>query len=249
MSMNDKKVLLLGSEGSIGKRYYSILKHLGVNLTCYDTCHRVLNPMYRQPYDYVLIATPTIGHITVIKDVMLYSPKARILCEKPISKNTTEIKEALNICPDLQMVFQYCMYWRNNTIGKGYDDLVKPYKTLNFTYSTYDFYNSGKDSLPWDAIQILALHKGPIEQVYLKNDSPIWNCVINGMRMSYQQMQYCYLDFMRDWLMGERFLKPETIIDIHNKVYVYLSEYVYEHQSNNRNPGKINIVEASRENF
>ncbi|MCB1198524.1 MAG: Gfo/Idh/MocA family oxidoreductase, partial [Deltaproteobacteria bacterium] len=94
-------ILLVGSEGSIGKRYQAVIRHLGLALFCKDL--DVEDAIEMSKIDRIIIATPTPTHKELI---LIYAKEKKpLLCEKPmmLSMDYTEIE---NI-PNLYMVCNY----------------------------------------------------------------------------------------------------------------------------------------------
>jgi hypothetical protein len=87
----------------------------------------------------------------------------------------------------------------------------------------YDYYNSGADGLAWDCIQLIHLAKSGVG--YLRNDSPIWDCMINGTRLNRELIDMCYVkmikDFESDGELYGRLWGSKDIEAAHNKVMAY----------------------------
>jgi hypothetical protein len=183
----------------MGRRYAAILRHLGIEPELYDLGERM--PV---DFDSVIIATPTHSHINNIEDLAFCG--VPILCEKPIA---TSVRLAMKACSlaadsgiDLEMVNQYAFLKGSPT---QWPDL-----------SSYNFYNHGKDGLPWDCISIVGLAKG---QVILEETSPIWRCVINGEEMSLADMDGAYIKMIDRWLNRDlQQLGKDYILGAHAKV-------------------------------
>jgi len=211
------EVLILGSEGSMGTRYKAILKYLGVNYSCYDsalenTYYKEL-PVYNH-YSHIIIATPTSTHYGYINSIGA-NYKGAVLCEKPIvigSKIDFPVQ-------DLSMVFQYAYLAFKNPIEELNADNMDFH--LDDVYSIYNYFRSGKDGLIWDCLQIIALHKGSIDNLMLKNSSPEWNCILNNKRLSLSNMDNAYVLAIKDWLTGNRF-DLSVIKKAHQKVEQYI---------------------------
>jgi hypothetical protein len=198
------KVLIVGSEGSMGKRYQAILKSLEVPFLTADVHHsveQIINLV--KECSAIIIATPTNTHLHYLR---LFSSLGKpILCEKPLSKDVSELLEIQNIVREkdvnLTMVMQYKMLIDPDGTGPSY----------------YDYFRHGNDGLAWDCIQILSLAKG---KVSLKEDSPIWHCMINGKKLNLSDMDKAYIDFIRFWLKkpGD---KIGDLIEHHLRVLEY----------------------------
>ena len=138
-------------------------------------------------------------------------PGKPILCEKPITTNIEQLSEVIKECQaaksDLRVVYQY---------KKAYID------DFNHGPTHYNFYRHGGDGLQWDCIQIIGLARG---LVTLREDSPIWDCVINGQRLNIGDMDRAYVSYVADWLHNpELCVGVNDILAIHKKV----KEFVHD---------------------
>ena len=199
------KVLLLGSEGNMGKRYKAILDYLRIPFSCYDIKLFGLLEEAAEGCDRAIIATPTNFHAESILDVLCVLPGKPILCEKPIDKNITVLKDLLERCAeaksDLRMVFQYRKVYKD-------DGMIGP--------SHYDYFRHGDDSLLWDCIQIVGLARGTVK---LSESSPVWSCAINGQMLKLNMMDWAYVEYISDWLKSPMLcVGPAEILEIHEKV-------------------------------
>lgn len=155
-------------------------------------------------FDSILICTPTDHHVEDVYQAARFN--LPILCEKPLA---TDLDLVLELCDfaektglPLRMVNQYAFL-----PGQGGDGL---------TY--YNYWNHGKDGLAWDCISIVALAQGQVE---LREDSPLWDCRINGIQHYASEMDYAYVDMLKDWLGGE-VNGVSYIREAHKKVAAYL---------------------------
>ena len=198
------RVLILGSKGSMGKRYAAILKHLNVPCTEFDVKDgNPLNGSIKQ-CDRVIVATPTSTHMEVLDIITTVMPGAPILCEKPVTKSLSDLEQILSMCDargnDLRMMYQYSLL--------ASDDL--------YLQSHYNYYAHGSDGIQWDCMQIIGLAKG---KVVLKEDSPIWKCTINGKKLKRSDMDRAYVDYVNNWIIDPSFCcGPSEIMRIHKKV-------------------------------
>ena len=203
-------ILLVGSEGSMGTRYKRILDYLGRSYKCYDT--KLSTPLEEAAMgcDRAIIATPTRLHAESILDILSVMPSKPILCEKPIDKDLKVLKDILQKCKDaktdLRMVFQYKRIYNN-------DGLIGP--------SHYNYFRHGDDGLAWDCIQIIGLAKGTVN---LEETSPVWSCAINGQKLQIQNMDWAYIEYIRDWLTFPSLcIGPDEILAIHEKVHNFIN--------------------------
>jgi hypothetical protein len=116
---------------------------------------------------------------------MLAPYKKPILCEKPVVKDTVTLFQLKQFVETekvkLFMVNQYA-YFKKEKKGES---------------SYYNYYNTGKDGLYWDCIQIIHLAKSSCK---IENTSPIWQCQINGMEYPRSVMDLLYLLMLQDFV-------------------------------------------------
>lgn len=200
-----KHVFIYGCEGSMGKRYRAILEHLGHSWAGTDPKIGVswgFTATDHDGADGIIVATPTDTH-TGILDSLLHCGKP-ILCEKPITKDMDELRELMadvvRAGARVQMVSQY------DWLGGKYRYPDQP--------SSYDYFRTGPDGLPWDALQII-WHAAQTPSLAAK--SPVWDCVIDGCRLSLSDMDAAYVEEIKRWLESPR-NDVSRILDSHEKV-------------------------------
>lgn len=194
-------VLIIGSEGSMGKRYQCILKHLSIDTVCVDAGHDgkfIMRAAERA--DGIIIATPTSTHFNYI--LGLHQFLKPILCEKPLSKNGQELKQLKELVEkenlNLTMTMQYRSLDRKTGIGP----------------TEYNYFRHGNDGLYWDCLQPIGLARSTIR---VAEDSPVWQCRLNGTKLNLSDMDQAYIDFVKDWLRspGDNI---ERVLNYHYKV-------------------------------
>ena len=195
-------ILIIGANGSMGSRYKAILKSLGKDWLAYDTEGGDSTSYSRKlgAADGYIIATPTDTHKDYIEAL---APLGKpILCEKPVVKDMGELNNLVLMLKDENANF---------SMTSQYQELVDD-ESSGYTY--YDYFRTGNDGLRWDCIQIIGLAKGDYS---VGNTSPIWNCQINGKRLSLEHMDHAYVTFVSKWLdkPGQSLNK---IRDMHLKV-------------------------------
>ena len=190
--------LIIGSNGSMGRRYQAILRALKKPFVCFDVESDMDAVVKKAQYcDGIIIASPTDTHFNYL--VNLQSLGKNILCEKPLTKSPTE------------------MDYLKNGLGKTKLKMVMQYKILDTrakcSPSHYDYFRTGNDGLYWDCIQIIGLARGPVK---INNESPVWRCGLNGRRLNISQMDHAYIKMVKDW-----FNHPDDdmgfLSDIHHK--------------------------------
>jgi len=200
-----KKIGVVGALGNMGQRYCKILDYLKVEHVDIDLG---INPPTKD-CDGFIVATSTHSHLKIIRNLYYQNGNVPILCEKPLSIIEHGIKDlwGLRDLPSLNL------------------QMINQYKYLNYPrdyegHTSYNFFKTGKDSLAWDCISILALAKSSVK---LKNDSPLWSCQINGAPVSIADMDMAYVKNIEDWLENP---KPDLnyIVHAHSKVVEYLND-------------------------
>ncbi|MCB0271886.1 MAG: Gfo/Idh/MocA family oxidoreductase [Bdellovibrionales bacterium] len=173
------KVLLVGSEGSIGKRYQYVIRWLG---------HEVLrnDVAYKQSYtgtdfDCVVIATPTPTHRKTILEYAKY--KKPILCEKPMLENTdySDIEH-------VDRLYMVCNY--KYVIPKG-------------AHIYYNYFHGGNESFQYNFAQ--PLYIDPNAKIELQ--SPVYQLRYtfqgNTVSVSTEELQQSYVTMMKDFIDGK----------------------------------------------
>lgn len=198
------KVYIYGCLGNMGKRYSAILESLGHQWAGEDTSEDDLcgDEFILQDADAVIVATPTNTHVGIIRSLKRCGKP--ILCEKPITKDLAELEtliEELQLAGTrLEMVSQYDHLKLAQVSGKP---------------TIYNYFKHGGDGIRWDCINII---KHANDLVILREDSPVWQCQINGKRLSLADMDQAYVDMIERWLMDPRDdLNP--ILEAHRKVH------------------------------
>jgi hypothetical protein len=205
-------ILILGSEGSMGKRYQAILSALDQPYECVDKKH-TKDDILEKAWDSsgYIIATPTSTHGELITALTQFEKP--ILCEKPVTTNLAELDDILGhldqVKARFQMVYQY-------------QYLVDPETTGD---TVYDYFRHGSDGLIWDCLQIIGLAKGNVE---LSDSSPIWTCTINGSKLNLSDMDTAYVSQVQDWINQPHGLLEE-IRRIHQKVALFEKDYYGGH--------------------
>lgn len=200
------KTLLIGSEGSMGKRYQAILKHLGKEFYAFDRDDSLFDILKSAESSLnAIIATPTSTHIDYL--LLLEKFNIPVLCEKPLAMNRddlTEIKHLVQRGMNLTMMMQYQMLDNKDSNGLTY----------------YNYFRHGSDSLSWDCIQLIGLARGEIE---IKDTSPVWQCILNGTELSLGDMDRAYVDYLESWYKNPG-QDIHSLLTIHEKVQKYEEE-------------------------
>lgn len=195
------RVYIYGIAGNMAGRYSAILHHLGHSIAGCDL-DDVGGSFGPEGSDGIIVATPTETHTAVIRHCLPFGKP--ILCEKPICKDLPELRglmaDVARSGVRLQMVSQYDHLPR---YGPGPDD-----------GSCYDYFRTGPDGLPWDALQIIWHAKDTPRLAAL---SPVWKCRLNGQRVSIADMDQAYVTEIKGWIAAPR-NDLSRIIESHEKV-------------------------------
>lgn len=170
-------VLVVGCNGSMGKRYCAILDYLGVD---YEGVDKGEEPT--RHFNKVIIATPTSTHFTEILKYKNYP----ILCEKPVSTNLNQIRLVEKY--GVQMVCNWAYIFTGKILVPENNDI------------SYNYYNTGRDGPRWDCIQLYYLSKAPPS---IMMTSPVFHVIINGIPVQMEQIQRSYVLMVQDWLDGK----------------------------------------------
>jgi hypothetical protein len=200
-------ICILGA-GNMGKRYAAVCRHQDIDYHLIDKGEMVLG------VDKYIIATPTDTHADVLCHVGTRVKKpVSLLVEKPIDScfdsGLRAVKAVEALGHKVYMVNNYAYY--SEGIPKGEGD------------THYDYYNSGRDGIAADCIQLIHLAKNGVS--YLKNESPIWDCMINGTQLNRELIDLCYVkmikDFYSDGKLYGRLWGKKDIEQAHHKTMAY----------------------------
>jgi hypothetical protein len=215
-------IVILGHKGNMGARYGRILDHLGVDWIGLDQSTAPIEPeTIRDAVDNsngVIIATPTETHVPLLK--LVADLETPVFCEKPITKNLKELREILVKYQDSYTPFSMVLQ---------YKELLND---VSFGNSSYNYFKTGKDGLEWDCIQIIGLAKGHVE---IKNDSPIWECTLNGQKLNLSDMDQAYIWNVQRWLNGQ-YQSLKEVYEIHERVEKFINN-----KSSDRHSGQNNL--------
>lgn len=197
-----ESLCIVGGKGNMGRRYASICRFLGINHFPADV---------GDPIEYAthyVIATPTDTHLDIIFGLHeKFGKKISILCEKPFTTDPSEIVKLSWLRSNVYMVNNYAFYpgFLESTLGP----------------TVYDFYNSGPHGLAWDCIQLLELASASVK---LLNQSPIWQCQINGIRMQREPLDLAYVEMIRAFWTGKTksLWGKDRIVSAHRKAASFL---------------------------
>lgn len=179
------RVLVCGNRGNMGRRYTAILNYLGVENIGVDNGDLTPHP---DTYDRAIIATPSDIHMYVCE--MMANLHKPFLCEKPIDKDPAKIQKLIDLCKKKRVDGRMVCNW-------AFTGRLKFYPGENQVQ--YSNYNTGKDGLAWDCIQLIYLAKGFPE---LSTGSPYLQAHIDGDRVHEGHIARSYKTMIDVWLQG-----------------------------------------------
>lgn len=175
------KILLLGGNGSIGRRYASILDHLNLQHVIADDVNGVNLRDY--DFDRAIVCTPTVTHHGYAKK--LIAQNIPVLIEKPLSFSEIECREIVEVSKDkaVNVVCNYLYVVRKLRVDP-------PYKIK------YDYFHTGSENLYWNTCQLVYLDPDAL----IRQESPKWSMNVNGKWVLYRLLENSYIDMIRDWV-------------------------------------------------
>lgn len=184
----NKKVLLIGCNGSIGRRYAAILKFLGIEYNGIDVHNEnLLYDVKKSDFSHCIIATPTNTHFDMCKKIALKG--IPFLCEKPLSKSPEECKEIIKIANECMVSGFVVNNWAHTYKIGG---VWQPNTCKVF----YDNYHTGKDGLLWDCCQLVYL-SDKAENMHLLTLMPYMQAMIGGYTITHEDVAVSYIKMIR----------------------------------------------------
>lgn len=180
--MTEKKVLLIGGKGSIGRRYQAVLRALHVPYRIHD----LGDELSFEGVTHVLIASPTETHVKYCW--LADECNLPFLCEKPLTKNVTEAEELARNTSNGYVVNNWAF------LGTNFDLAPIPRRI------TYDFYNTGRDGLLWDVCQLIYFSKLAKAELFVNTNSHTWDVTWNDDDVAYRAIEQSYLQMVRAFL-------------------------------------------------
>lgn len=177
-------ILLVGGEGSIGRRYQTILRNL-------DIPHRVKEFYDNLNLDGItkaIIATPTKLHYDHCK--WFENTGIPLLVEKPVSKNKEEVLDLINRGLEFYVVNNWSFVL---PIGM----------TPGKSEIRYNFYNTGRDGLWWDAIQLVYIAEKLNCPIRVETKSPTWDVFMGNFKIPYSFIEQSYVEMIRAFYDGD----------------------------------------------
>lgn len=197
------RILVIGSEGSTGKRYCRILRERGIHVWEYDIGDHISCDEL-QDCDKAIIASPTSTHFKYAS--VLQSINTPYLCEKPA---TDELKNLPHMTG--KMVCNWAFVFPDRILEPGKHRVV------------YNYKNTGKEGFWLDTtqLQILTDYYGAI-----KNKAEDFTCFIDRLLVTKEMIEASYERMIKAWLS-----EPDKIWNIRDsEVYKRLGYIIMQHE-------------------
>lgn len=189
------KVLLIGGNGSIGRRYRAVLKALKVDYRIHE-----INDMFStEDCTHIIVASPTETHLHM---AMLSAPSnLPILIEKPLSKSLKECELLMNYFDAMENVSVF--------VVNNYSFALLPINNYTFCLHaqgtiSYDFFNTGKDGLLWDVCQLIYFAKLWEQELFIRTESYFWDLQHRGCSLHYRRIEESYFQMLQAFLANDR---------------------------------------------
>jgi len=183
------RVLVVGCDGSAGRRYMMILKGMGVPHVGYDICQEP--KINSTDCDRAIICTPTKTHADVLEDILLNHPGIRhVLCEKPLA-HTVEDAITMAKAADIAGVRLHTVCnWR------FFMPKLLEHASHHIYYRSPSF---GNEDAWMNCCQPVHYAKDYKPDLAL---SDLWDLIIDDTPIQYQHVCESYRKMIRDWLDG-----------------------------------------------
>lgn len=188
-------IALLGYKGSIGSRYDTILKSLGLNYERIEKDDYIIPDRWTK----AIIATPTRTHYELAK--LCEERKIPYLVEKPATKDINEAEEMLA--------------WEYGFIVNNYSFIAQA--KLNIYYN---FFKTGSDGLHWDLVQLIYKAKINDLDIKIETDSPVWTLKMDDYEVPYREIETSYIRMIRAFISEkyEHLLPIRAALGMHQAV-------------------------------
>lgn len=200
------KILIIGGNGNMGRRYSCCLTHLKKDYIISEAGDKKRYNKINKA-DHIIITTPTDRHIDDISDIIEIRGKREtfILCEKPISKDIKKIRKIYNLLKNNKYIKLYMVnnYYHIPIINRDMRITRKNNVYEINDVTKYNYFLSGSDGLYYDCIQLIHLAKYNIK---LSNDSPFYLCMINGYTLERMDVDISYVDMLEDFLKEKKYM-------------------------------------------
>lgn len=178
------KILVIGSRGSMGQRYCSILNYLGHKPIEYDIEH--MDHDIDFDLDRCIIAVPTFFHTQeMVRVIMATGDLCKILVEKPMTTNDWDLTR---FEPHKNQLRQVNNWEHLPTICPNGNNEI-----------SYNYFRAGKENDRWDVAQPRWLTREGL--LHLSFQSPIFDVEINGHHITQKDVDKSYVQMIEYWLM------------------------------------------------
>lgn len=183
-----KKIMLIGSEGSIGRRYKAVLKYLGVDVKCYDIKPGVdVESCVNDDCDGFIVAAPTSSHVSWCRNLLIYEKP--ILCEKPLGVNVLEVEELSKYAGANEFI-SVVDNWVHMLQVKGKTNLDLKYRN----------FHTGNEKLSWNLAQPIYLTKDGNLELFLDFPHLIISNVTKEKSYDAADVEHSYIQMIQYWL-------------------------------------------------
>ena len=210
------KTLIIGNKGNMGSRYAACLNYLGEGFDGIDLGEVSIHLSNR-----AIICTPTESHLSLMKK--MNRAGINFLVEKPIA--TTSYYDVYMGVKDITVDARMVCNWEfaiNMVLTGHRDTMVK-----GNTRVEYDCYNTGKDGVAWDCIQLIHL-AGP-KNISIKTKSPVMECKVyteknpKGYEITTRHIEESYVCMLSSWLnCPEQLWGMPEALQAHMEVLEYM---------------------------
>lgn len=184
------RIAVIGSEGSMGRRYSRLLPLMGVEPVKIDVALNDSPDLSAADVVGAIIATPTACHLEMVEkccDLGIH-----FLCEKPVVTSSQGTEEAERMEREANVVGYVVSNWAYTRDKSG--DTVWEKKSHSVTYNNV---RHGQDGLFWDCCQLIYLARD--HSPTLLETAPFLDAEIDGQRIDVDDIELSYALMLRDW--------------------------------------------------
>lgn len=206
------KVAIIGGLGNMGRRYAAVCRYLGCEVVKVD-----LGYVVSDDFDRAIIATPTEDHASrLISMQPIIKPLRRpVLCEKPVVRTLDDLDRIKSLYEGLPLSMVCNWKYAINSVASRHGQPV----VMEKCKIEYDCYNTGKDGIHWDCIQLRHI-AGDLTVNY---KSPVMECFVDGMQVTTRDIEESYVLMVSDWLNGGNLWGMEDIEASTKKVLKWIT--------------------------
>lgn len=220
-------ILIIGGYGNMGRRYATILKHIGEEFKIFDDPSNDNNhEIGGIAFDRAIICTPTRHHFDYCKKLL--DMDKPFLCEKPLTFDRQEA-EALMQHPNV-MRGHVVNNWTYALGEEKFDKLV------------YNYYHTGNDGLIWDVCQLVLLADRNKAKLSVFRKSPIFMAVAYNAKtkmyttVTLEDIHQSYVTMLKNFCKGKSLMNG-SLIDgaimtglCHSLIKSRMDEGIEEHE-------------------